>query len=209
LLARSHRLVTDSSARLSQLELPTLVLHSRGDRAQPYQRGRDLAARISGARLVALESINHIVLADEPAWPVFLREVTQFLAPDRVTALPAADDDVASMLSPRELDILRLAAEGPRQRRDRSRAGAVGPHGRAAPSKRVCEARSAGPQRAYGGRRAAADPAPESARVHCPSPAQRAGLQQHVDMSPTARPPLTTPSVCFWCSAHRAVVLFS
>ena len=112
MLARSHRLVTDSSARLSQLELPTLVLHSRGDRAQPYQRGRDLAARISGARLVALESNNHIVLADEPAWPVFLREVTQFLAPDRVTALPAAADDVAAMLSPRELDILRLAAEG-------------------------------------------------------------------------------------------------
>ena len=112
LLARSHRLVTDSSARLSELELPTLVLHSRGDRAQPYQRGRDLAARISGARLVALDSINHIVLADEPAWPVFLREVTQFLAPDRVTALTAAADDVASMLSPRELDILRLAAQG-------------------------------------------------------------------------------------------------
>jgi pimeloyl-ACP methyl ester carboxylesterase/DNA-binding CsgD family transcriptional regulator len=112
LLARSHRLVTDSSARLSELELPTLVLHSRGDRAQPYQRGRDLAARISGARLIALESINHIVLADEPAWPVFLREVTEFLAPDRVTALPAAADDVASMLSPRELDILNLAAKG-------------------------------------------------------------------------------------------------
>jgi pimeloyl-ACP methyl ester carboxylesterase/DNA-binding CsgD family transcriptional regulator len=112
MLARSHRLVTDSSARLSQLELPTLVLHSRGDRAQPYQRGRDLAARISGARLVALESNNHVVLADEPAWPVFLHEVTQFLAPDRVTALPAAADDVVSMLSPRELDTLRLAAEG-------------------------------------------------------------------------------------------------
>ena len=112
MLARSHRLVTDSSARLSQLELPTLVLHSRGDRAQPYQRGRDLAARISGARLVALESNNHIVLADEPAWPVFLREVTQFLAPDRLTALPATTDDVVAVLSPRELDILRLAAEG-------------------------------------------------------------------------------------------------
>ena len=116
LLARSHRLVTDSSARLSQLDLPTLVLHSRGDRAQPYQRGRDLAARISGARLVALESNNHIVLADEPAWPVFLREVTEFLAPDRVTALPTASDlpttSALSVLSPRELDILNLAAQG-------------------------------------------------------------------------------------------------
>lgn len=112
MLARAHRLVTDSSPRLSQLELPTLVLHSRGDRAQPYQRGRDLAARISGARLVTLESNNHIVLADEPAWPVFLREVTQFLAPDRLTALPATTDDVTAVLTPRELDILRLAAEG-------------------------------------------------------------------------------------------------
>lgn len=112
LLARSHRLVTDSSARLSELELPTLVLHSREDRAQPYQRGRDLAAHISGARLVALESVNHIVLADEPAWPVFLREVTQFLAPDRLTARPAAAEGVVSILSPRELDVLRLAAEG-------------------------------------------------------------------------------------------------
>ncbi|MFL6027378.1 MAG: alpha/beta fold hydrolase [Friedmanniella sp.] len=111
MVARSHRVVTDSSARLSQLELPTLVLHSRDDRAQPYQRGRDLAARISGARLVTLESNNHIVLADEPAWPVFLREVTEFLAPDRATAARVADDAI-STLSPRELDILRLAAQG-------------------------------------------------------------------------------------------------
>ena len=158
LLARSHRLVTDSSARLSELQLPTLVLHSRGDRAQPYQRGRDLAARISGARLVALESINHIVLADEPAWPVFLREVTQFLAPDRVTAAAGGSrrrsfDAVAARIGHPP-----AGRRGPRQRRHRSRAGAVGPHGRAAPSERVCEARSAGPQRAHGGRRAAARP---------------------------------------------------
>ena len=112
LLARSHRQVTDSSARMAELDLPTLVLHSRGDRAQNYQRGRDLAAGIRGARLVALESNNHIVLADEPAWPVFLREVTEFLAPDRVSASPRAADDMTSLLSPRELDILRLAAEG-------------------------------------------------------------------------------------------------
>ena len=79
---------------------------------QEFQHGRHLAASIRGARLVALESNNHIVLADEPAWPVFLREVTEFLAPDRVTAPTAVADDVASVLSPRELDILRLAAEG-------------------------------------------------------------------------------------------------
>jgi DNA-binding CsgD family transcriptional regulator len=113
LLARSQRQVTDSSARMAELDLPTLVLHSRGDRAQDYQRGRELAAGIRGARLVALESNNHIVLADEPAWPVFLREVTEFLAPDRATASQVAvADDVTALLSPRELDILRLAAKG-------------------------------------------------------------------------------------------------
>jgi pimeloyl-ACP methyl ester carboxylesterase/DNA-binding CsgD family transcriptional regulator len=115
LLARSHRVVTDSSARLSELELPTLVLHSRGDRAQPYQRGRDLAARIRGARLIALESNNHIVLADEPAWPVWLREVTDFLSADRALLPPdpiPAAVPALSVLSPRELDVLNLAAQG-------------------------------------------------------------------------------------------------
>jgi pimeloyl-ACP methyl ester carboxylesterase/DNA-binding CsgD family transcriptional regulator len=111
-LARAQRQVIDSSARMAELDLPTLVLHSRGDRMNEFGHARDLAANIRGARLVALESNNHIVLADEPAWPVFLHEVTEFLAPDRVTAPPAVADDVASVLSPRELGILRLAAEG-------------------------------------------------------------------------------------------------
>ncbi len=112
-LARSQRQVTDSSPRMAELDLPTLVLHSRGDRMNEFGHSRELAAGIRGARLVALESNNHIVLADEPAWPVFLREITQFIAPDRATAPAAVDDDhMASVLSPRELDILRLAAQG-------------------------------------------------------------------------------------------------
>jgi pimeloyl-ACP methyl ester carboxylesterase/DNA-binding CsgD family transcriptional regulator len=110
-LARSQRQVTDSSGRLAELDLPTLVLHSRGDQMNDFEHSRHLAANIRGARLVALESDNHIVLADEPAWPVFLRELTEFLTPDRLPAPPVADD-VAAVLSPRELDILRLAAEG-------------------------------------------------------------------------------------------------
>jgi pimeloyl-ACP methyl ester carboxylesterase/DNA-binding CsgD family transcriptional regulator len=111
-VSRSQRQITDSSARLPELDLPTLVLHSRGDRMSEFRHSRHLAANIRGARLVALESNNHIVLADEPAWPVFLREVTQFLAPDRVSAAPAVAEDVAFVLSPRELDILSLAAKG-------------------------------------------------------------------------------------------------
>jgi DNA-binding CsgD family transcriptional regulator/alpha-beta hydrolase superfamily lysophospholipase len=111
-LARAQRQVTDSSGRLAELDLPTLVLHSRRDQMNDFGQSRHLAANIRGARLVALESSNHIVLEDEPAWPVFLSELTAFLAPDRTSAAAATADTVASVLSPRELDILHLAAEG-------------------------------------------------------------------------------------------------
>ncbi len=111
-LARSQRQVTDSSGRLADLDLPTLVMHSRGDQMNDFAESRHLAANIRGAKLVALESDNHIVLADEPAWPVFLRELTEFLAPDRLTTPSAVADDVVAVLSPRELDILRSAAQG-------------------------------------------------------------------------------------------------
>jgi pimeloyl-ACP methyl ester carboxylesterase/DNA-binding CsgD family transcriptional regulator len=112
ILARTQRLVTDSSGRLAELDLPTMVLHSRGDQMNLFAHSRHLAANIRGARLVALESDNHIVLEDEPAWPVFLRELTEFIAPDRLPNRSGAADDVAPVLSRRELDILSLAAEG-------------------------------------------------------------------------------------------------
>ena len=51
-----------------------------------------LAASIRGARLVALDSDNHIVLADEPAWQVFLDEVRRFLAADRPRPADALDE---------------------------------------------------------------------------------------------------------------------
>ena len=158
LLARSQRQVTDSTARLAELDLPTLVLHSRGDQMQEFRRARQLAAGIRGARLVALESNNHIVLADEPAWPVFLREVTEFLAPDRMAAPTGGGRR-------RGLGAVAARARHPpagrrraRQRRDRRRAGAVGAHGRAAPAERLREARPAGAHRAHGGRGPAARP---------------------------------------------------
>jgi len=109
--ARAQLQVTDSTAKLPELHLPALVLHSRGDQMNDFSEARRLASHIKGARLVALESNNHIVLADEPAWPVLLRELTAFIAPDRTT-VRADTDDVSSVLSPRELDILGLAARG-------------------------------------------------------------------------------------------------
>ncbi len=82
-ISRSQRQISDSTWRLPELDLPTLVIHSRGDQMNEFHHARDLAAGIRGARLVGLDSNNHIVLADEPAWPVFLREITDFIEPDR------------------------------------------------------------------------------------------------------------------------------
>jgi pimeloyl-ACP methyl ester carboxylesterase len=70
----------DVTGLLDQISVPTLVLHSRNDAASPLQESRILASRIRGARFVALESNNHFLLENEPAWPTFVREVKAFLA---------------------------------------------------------------------------------------------------------------------------------
>jgi len=46
---------------LPQVTAPTLVLHRRGDKACPFQQGREIAARIPGARFVPLEGDIHVI----------------------------------------------------------------------------------------------------------------------------------------------------
>ena len=70
----------DVDSFLSEITAPTLVLHCRDDGAVPFEEGRRMAAMIPGARFVALEGRNHLILEDEPAWPRFLHEVRAFLA---------------------------------------------------------------------------------------------------------------------------------
>ncbi len=74
--------ILDVSELLPQVTVPTLVLHCREDAVQPFNEGRRMAAGIPGARFVALEGRNHLILEDEPAWPRFLQEVESFLAED-------------------------------------------------------------------------------------------------------------------------------
>jgi pimeloyl-ACP methyl ester carboxylesterase len=66
----------DVTALLDAIRTPTLVLHRRGDRAVPFAAGRELAARIPGARFVPLEGRAH------PPWeggPEVATEVLRFL----------------------------------------------------------------------------------------------------------------------------------
>jgi len=69
----------DVTHLLPQVNVPTLILHSRHDAVVPHEQGRLLAASIPKARLVTLESENHVLLAGEPAWTKFLAEVEAFL----------------------------------------------------------------------------------------------------------------------------------
>jgi len=69
----------DVRHRLAQIRVPTLVLHARQDAEIPLSCGRQFATRIPGARFVTLESENHLLLADEPAFAQFDREVARFL----------------------------------------------------------------------------------------------------------------------------------
>ncbi len=76
----------DVADLLPQVSVPTLVMHTRGDRVAPIESGREFAASIRGARYVELDSENHILLEDEPAFREFIAEVRRFVA--EVTAAP-------------------------------------------------------------------------------------------------------------------------
>ena len=71
----------DVSALLSQVKVPTLVMHARNDARVPFELGRRMAAGIPGARFVPLESQNHIMLEGEPALGRFLEELKAFIEP--------------------------------------------------------------------------------------------------------------------------------
>jgi pimeloyl-ACP methyl ester carboxylesterase len=88
----------DVSASLKQVECPTLVLHARGDGVAPLSEGRFLAQHISGAEFHVLDSVNHILQPDEPAWNEAQEAILSFIG----ASVPLADFD----LTPRERAIL-------------------------------------------------------------------------------------------------------
>lgn len=73
----------DVRDKLSKVRHPTLVLHAREDQAIPLAEGERLAAGIPSARFVPLDSRNHILLDNEPAFARFLSETRAFLAEER------------------------------------------------------------------------------------------------------------------------------
>ncbi len=70
----------DVRALAPQVSAPTLVLHSRGDEGVPFEEGRLLASLIPKAQFVALDSKNHLVTQQEPAWQALTEAMRRFLA---------------------------------------------------------------------------------------------------------------------------------
>ena len=69
----------DVTDLLGKVTTPTLVGHSTRDAVVPFESGRALAARIPGARFIAVESPNHLLLETDPGWPKYARIVEEFL----------------------------------------------------------------------------------------------------------------------------------
>ena len=72
----------DVRALCPQVQAPTLVLHSRGDEGVPFEEGRLLASLIPKAQFVPLDSKNHLVTEQEPAWAKLTEAMRGFLAED-------------------------------------------------------------------------------------------------------------------------------
>lgn len=69
----------DVREQLAKLNIPTLVIHSVGDKRIPISVGREIAASIPHAEFVCLNSDNHLLLGQEPASKEFLDAVREFL----------------------------------------------------------------------------------------------------------------------------------
>ena len=104
--ARSTIDVTDM---LGFVQAPTLVIHSRDDEVCPVAESRLLAAEIPGAQFVELDSRNHILLEDEPAWARFQEVVLDFAG---LKAPAGGADPAFANLTSREREVLTLITEG-------------------------------------------------------------------------------------------------
>ena len=158
--------------------MPTLIAACRGDTRVPFDEGRKLAAAIPGARFVPLESKNHVLLPDEPAWAVFHAELARFLgrgsAPGNRSAIREAG------LTPAEAAVLDLVAEGLDNREIAARLGKSAKTVRNQILDRSSESRRAQPGAGNRGRAGRAS-THEQQVASVRRPVGRASLARHAD----------------------------
>jgi pimeloyl-ACP methyl ester carboxylesterase/DNA-binding CsgD family transcriptional regulator len=108
--SRIGRQSVNIAADIPRITAPTLILQATGDRANSFDNAVSVSRLIPDSRLVTMDSRNHILLADEPAWATFVEEVAAFLEPERQRW--AGSELPLDALSPREREVLDLCADG-------------------------------------------------------------------------------------------------
>jgi pimeloyl-ACP methyl ester carboxylesterase len=69
----------DAREAAAQVRCPTLVMHRVGDLAVPFERGREIAAAIPGARLLSVPGNNHWMTMVEAGTDAEIRAIEEFL----------------------------------------------------------------------------------------------------------------------------------
>ena len=93
---------------LDKIRTPTLVIHGRNDQVVPLAEGRLIASAIPGAEFIELDSGNHILLENEPAWERFRSAALEFTGLERTVG----EDPIFGRLTSREREVLTLLTEG-------------------------------------------------------------------------------------------------
>lgn len=81
-MLRQRDLVNTASVAslLPQIRCPTLIVHGRNDGIHPLSEAQKMAAGIPDARLVALDTANHLPILGHPTFDQYLDTVMAFLA---------------------------------------------------------------------------------------------------------------------------------
>ena len=96
---------------LKDKDIPTLIMHSERDEMIPLMASQYIAAELSKAEFMVLDSANHILLEDEPAFDAFNAAVNRFLhGSDAIMAPP--NPRHFDELTKREREILQVMARG-------------------------------------------------------------------------------------------------
>jgi pimeloyl-ACP methyl ester carboxylesterase/DNA-binding CsgD family transcriptional regulator len=93
---------------LERVRVPTLIMHAREDNVTPLAEGRLVASHIPDAQFIELDSKNHILQEEEPAWERFKDEVLDFVG----RRSDSSEHERFASLSRREREILALITEG-------------------------------------------------------------------------------------------------
>jgi len=96
----------DVRGAAARIACPTLVAHPERDAVAPLEEGRLLAQLVPGARFLLLDTANHFMLPEEPAWKAMVEALHDFL--------PARVEDAGAFaeLTERERELLHLLARG-------------------------------------------------------------------------------------------------